>query len=182
MRLSIDHQTGFSYATPVASSYNEARMTPASSDHQTVWTSRISIDPVPWSFTYTDYWGTSVTTFEVHEPHERLTVHAQTVAETRGDDLPWDSERRVAASDLGWPALTDRGVIDSMTEYLTVGPRTAPPAELRALAAEQAPAATPAGGAGRLSDHRRPPDVREGLDLGDQHRRTGLGGRARRVP
>ena len=29
MRLSIDHKTGFRYASPVASSYNEARMTPA---------------------------------------------------------------------------------------------------------------------------------------------------------
>lgn len=138
MRLSIDHQTGFRYAGGVASSYNEARMTPVSTDHQTVWTSRISIDPSPWSFTYTDYWGTVVTTFELHEPHERLTVHAQGVVETRGDDLPWDTERRVGQSDLGWPALTDRGVVDSMTEYLTLSHRTAPPEELRALAAEHA--------------------------------------------
>jgi transglutaminase-like putative cysteine protease len=136
--LSIDHQTGFRYASPVASSYNEARMIPASTDHQTVWTSRVGIEPAPWSFTYTDYWGTAVTTFELHEPHERLTVHAQGVVETRGDDLPWDTERRIGQNDLGWPALHDRGVIDSMAEYLTVSPRTAPPEELVALAAEQA--------------------------------------------
>jgi transglutaminase-like putative cysteine protease len=137
MRLSIDHQTGFRYASPVKSSYNEARMTPTS-DGQTVWSSRITIEPAAWSFSYVDYWGTTVTTFELHEPHERLTVHAQALVDTRSDDLPWDTERRAARNDLGWPALRDRGVIDSMTEFLAVTPRTTPPDELAALAAEVA--------------------------------------------
>ena len=138
MRLSIDHQTGFRYASPVKSSYNEARMTPAATEQQTVWSSRVSIEPAAWSFTYTDYWGTTVTTFELHEPHERLTVHAQGVVETHGDELAWDIDRRVAPNDLGWPALRDRGVIDTMTEFLTVNDRTQPPDELLALAAEVA--------------------------------------------
>jgi transglutaminase-like putative cysteine protease len=135
MRLSIDHQTGFRYSSPVKSSYNEARMTPAATEHQTIWSSRLSIEPAAWSFSYTDYWGTRVTTFELHEAHERLTVHAQAVVDTHGDELAWDVERRIAPSDLGWPALRDRGVIDKMAEYLTVNRRTAPPEELRALAA-----------------------------------------------
>jgi len=138
MRLSIDHQTGFRYATPVASSYNEARMIPVGTSSQTVWSSRVNIEPSPWSFSYTDYWGTSVTTFELHEPHERLTVRAQAVVETRGDDLPWDTDRRIGGGDLGWPALHDRGVIDSMAEYLTYSYRTQPTPELAALAAETA--------------------------------------------
>ncbi len=135
MRLSIDHQTGFRYASKVSSSYNEARMTPVGSEHQTVWSSRVSIEPAAWSFTYVDYWGTTVTTFELHEPHQRLTVHAQGVVETHGDDLPWDLDRRIATNDLGWPALRDRGVIDTMTEYLVVTDRTRAPDELLQLAA-----------------------------------------------
>jgi len=138
VRLNIDHQTGFRYASPVKSSYNEARMTPAATEHQTIWSSRVSIEPAAWSFSYTDYWGTRVTSFELHEPHERLTVSAQTVVDTHGDDLTWDTDRRVAPGDLGWPALRDRGVIDKMAEYLTVNRRTAPSAELAALAAEVA--------------------------------------------
>ena len=134
MRLNINHKTGFRYASRVAASYNEARMTPASTGNQRVWSSRVSIDPAAWSFSYTDYWGTAVTTFEVHERHERLTVQAQAVVETRGDDLAWDTERRVAENDLGWPALQDRGVTDSMSEFLTIGWRTRPPEELLALA------------------------------------------------
>jgi len=135
MRLSIDHRTGFSYATRVKSSYNEARMTPARTEQQTVWSSRVTIEPAAWSFSYIDYWGTEVTTFEVHERHERLTVHAQGVVETRGDDLAWDVDRRVAPNDLGWAALHDRGVVDTMTEFLAVDDRTQPPAELIELAA-----------------------------------------------
>ena len=137
MRLNIDHRTGFRYSSPVKSSYNEARMTPTS-DGQTVWSSRITIEPAAWSFSYVDYWGTTVTTFELHEPHERLTVHAQALVDTRSDDLPWDTERRAARNDLGWPALRDRGVIDPMTDFLTVTDRTAPPPELTALVAEVA--------------------------------------------
>jgi len=136
MRLSIDHKTGFRYSFPVASSYNEARMVPVGTSTQTVWSSRVNIEPTPWSFTYADYWGTHVTTFELHEPHERLTVRAQAVVETRGDDHPWDTERRVGGGDLGWAALHDRGVVDSMAEYLTFSYRTQPPEELLALAAE----------------------------------------------
>jgi transglutaminase-like putative cysteine protease len=138
MRLSIDHKTGFRYASKVSSSYNEARMSPTSNEHQTVWSSRVSIEPAAWSFTYTDYWGTTVTTFELHEPHQRLTVHAQGVVETHGDDLAWDVDRRVAPNDLGWPALRDRGVIDSMTEYLAITDRTQPPTELLELIARVA--------------------------------------------
>lgn len=130
MRLNISHKTGFRYATRVKASYNEARMTPAATANQRVWSSRVSIDPSAWSFSYTDYWGTSVTSFEVHERHERLTVHAQAVVETRGDDLAWDTERRPAENDLGWPALLDRGVTDSMSEFLVLSARTQPPTEL----------------------------------------------------
>jgi transglutaminase-like putative cysteine protease len=135
MRMSINHKTGFRYQSPVASSYNEARMVPVTTDTQTVWSSRVTIDPVPWSFSYTDYWGTLVTTFELHEPHNRLTVHAQSVVETRVDDDPWDRTGQAAPHDLGWDALEDRTVIDSMAEFLAVTGRTRPPEELAALAA-----------------------------------------------
>ncbi|MCW2804200.1 MAG: hypothetical protein QOF52_3459 [Propionibacteriaceae bacterium] len=138
MRLSIDHTTGFRYRSPVGSSYNEARMVPATTEHQTVWSSRVSIEPQAWSFGYLDYWGTNVTTFEVHEPHDRLTVHAQAVVETRGDYDPWDTERRTSETDLGWKALLDRGVVDSMADFLTNSERTEPSDELADLAKDAA--------------------------------------------
>ena len=124
----------------------------------------MSIEPAAWSFTYTDYWGTTVTTFELHEPHERLTVHAQGVVETRGDDLTWDTDRRVAPNDLGWPALRDRGVIDTMTEFLTVNDRTQAPDELLALAAGAVGPAASAGRARHLRADPRPAELPARLD------------------
>jgi transglutaminase-like putative cysteine protease len=137
MRLSIEHRTGFRYSPRVKSSYNEARMSPVSTEYQTVWSSRVAISPYAWSFGYTDYWGTAVTAFELHEPHEQLEVTAQAVVETRGDGHAWDDERRVADTDLGWSALQNSGVVDSMTEFLTLNDRTEPPEELHELARQQ---------------------------------------------
>ena len=134
MRLSIDHHTGFRYASPVRASYNEARMTPLTTPDQTVWSSRVSIDPSTWNFTYTDYWGTQVTTFELHEPHDRLTVHAQAVVETRRSEDTWDTDRRPDPADLGWPELRDSQVTDAMAELLVQNSRTEPPEELLELA------------------------------------------------
>jgi transglutaminase-like putative cysteine protease len=159
MRLRIDHTTGFRYASPVGSSYNEARMVPAGTAQQTVWSSRVSIEPSAWSFGYLDYWGTNVTTFEVHEPHERLTVHAQAVVETRADGDPWDEDRQARGTDLGWEALRDRRVTDSMAEYLSTSARTEPSEELAALAREAAAAHPPRLAAleicGRVGDYLR---------------------------
>jgi transglutaminase-like putative cysteine protease len=142
MRLSIEHRTGFRYSSPVKSSYNEARMTPVRTPNQTVWSSRVAVSPYAWSFSYQDYWGTAVTAFELHERHQQLEVSAQAVVETRGDGDGWDVERRLAEDDLGWPELRDRGVVDSMTEFLTMNERTLPPDELHQLA-QQASASPP---------------------------------------
>ena len=143
MRLNIVHTTGFRYASPVYASYNEARMTPTAGETQTVWSSRLSIEPAAWSIGYTDYWGTAVTTFEVHERHTRLTVRSQSVVETHSVGIPWDTDRRVPDDDLDWAALRDRGVTDSMAEFLTVNDRTQPAEELlelsRAAVAGQSP-------------------------------------------
>ena len=182
MRLNINHKTGFRYASRVAASYNEARMTPASTGNQRVWSSRVSIDPAAWSFSYTDYWGTAVTTFEVHERHERLTVQAQAVVETRGDDLAWDTERRVAENDLGWPALQrpwshrlDVGVPDHRVAYPPAGgvARSGPGSRRSASAT---------GRARHLCPGRRARQLRAGLHQRDQCGGGGVGGRAGGVP
>lgn len=142
MRLSIDHRTSFRYATPVRASFNEARMTPVTSTRQVVWASRLTITPTPWRITYTDYWGTPVTCFELHEPHERLDIQAESLVETRPDHDAWDVERRVEPGDLDWAELRGTAVLDSMGEYLHNGTRTTPHPELADLAgalADRAP-------------------------------------------
>lgn len=138
MRLSIDHLTSFRYGTPVRASYNEARMTPVSSGRQVVWASRLTITPTPWRTAYTDYWGTPVTCFELHEPHDRLDIQAVSLVETRPDPDAWDTERRVGGADLPWAELHGGTVLDAMGEYLQNSSRTTPHEELAALAADLA--------------------------------------------
>lgn len=105
MQLRISHRTGFSYGGGAAASYNEARMTPLINSDQFVLSSDLDVSPVPWSFSYVDYWGTLVTAFELHERHDELTVTANsTVTVDRAapspDQLTWQ--------DLDDPVLRDQ--------------------------------------------------------------------------
>ena len=59
-------------------------MTPMTTSEQYVLRSRLEISPTPWSYEYRDYWGTTVTSFEVHDPHQDLTVVATSTVETQG--------------------------------------------------------------------------------------------------
>ena len=57
---------------------------------------RLEVTPTPWSSAYPDYWGSRVTTFEVHDPHTELTVVATSIvetsaAETQPERRPWEA-------------------------------------------------------------------------------------------
>ncbi len=134
MRLNIEHVTGFSYSTGVGSSYNEARMTPVTNSTQTVWSNRLTIAPSAWAYTYLDYWGTTVTAFELHDRHSELTVTSQGVVETHADPHPEETERRVADADLDWTAMRSTRVTDAMSELLGGSVQTDPDPELAGLA------------------------------------------------
>ncbi|RKR88559.1 transglutaminase-like putative cysteine protease [Micromonospora pisi] len=128
-RLKIIHRTGFSYAGKVASSYNEARMSPRNETRQAVLDARVEVWPSARTYRYEDYWGTSVTAFDVHSPHEALQVTAASTVETlpAGDLLPPGGGATWA--DLGRPEHVDR-----WHELLLPTPRTALDEELTALA------------------------------------------------
>lgn len=114
--LKIRHVTGFNYDGVATSSYNEARMTPLASARQQVPFSSLRVLPAAVQSTYRDYFGTVVTTFDLHEPHERLEVIAEATVETRAEPpLP----ARLSLADLAAPDL-----VDQMTEYLTPTART----------------------------------------------------------
>ena len=82
MRLRVRHVTGFSYDGAADSSYNEVRMTPLSLPRQRVEFSSLTITPYALQSTYRDYFDTIVTTFDLHESHERLEVVADATVET----------------------------------------------------------------------------------------------------
>ncbi|MDQ1415510.1 MAG: hypothetical protein QOF81_1123, partial [Acidimicrobiaceae bacterium] len=74
--------TRYEYTGTVTTSYNEARMTPLSVPGQTTIDARLDIRPSVRAFRYWDYWGTMVHAFDVHQPHDELTVTATAVVET----------------------------------------------------------------------------------------------------
>jgi transglutaminase-like putative cysteine protease len=96
-RLRIAHKSGFDYAGPVSSSYNEARMWPRNENRQAVLDARVEVWPPARTYRYEDYWGTVVTAFDVHAKHEALTVTATSTVETLpagdliGDGATWES-------------------------------------------------------------------------------------------
>jgi len=132
-RLKINHVSGYRYRSTVSASYNEARITPLTTDSQTTIDARVDVEPVSRPFRYWDYWGTLVHAFDVHTPHTELVVTGSSVVET---DLPQSAD-----PDFEWEGLTD--VSEDLCEYL--GPtRYVPLApEIVEIASEFRHAATP---------------------------------------
>jgi len=127
-RMQIRHRTGVAYAGPVTSSYNEARMLPSPEPRQSVLHASVTVTPFARTHQYQDYWGTTVTSFDVHTPHSALEVLAESVVETSGP-------APVRAGAPGWSDLAHPSTIDRWNEFLLETPRTALDEELTDLAA-----------------------------------------------
>lgn len=114
--LQVRHVTGFNYDGMADSSYNEARMTPVASAHQEVVDASLRVTPGAVQSTYRDYFGTIVTTFDLHEPHDRLEVVAQATIKTFVE--PHDT------ATLARHELQTAHVRDEFAEYLAPTART----------------------------------------------------------
>ncbi len=122
-QLRIVHRTGYTYPGGAVASYNEARMTPQSSHEQVVVHTRVDITPTPWVYSYSDYWGTRVTAFEVHERHEELGVVATSTV---------DVDRSVRGGlGLSWEELRAPEVAKDLAEMLELSHFTEPGPDLR---------------------------------------------------
>ncbi|MEP9416793.1 transglutaminase family protein [Gordonia sp. VNQ95] len=112
-RLRVVHSTGFAYKSPVTSSYNEARLTPRSDNRQNVIVNRVETVPATRSYRYTDYWGSAVTAFDLHAPHEELEVSGMSVVETEAGERPDDDRKR------DWEGIRNAEVEDRYDEMLS---------------------------------------------------------------
>src|ERR1700692_4242357 len=110
-RQRVLHATGYAYPSPATGSYNEARLTPRSDSRQNVVLNRVETVPATRSYRYVDYWGTAVTTFDLHAPHTELEVTSSSIVETDKDPLPKEK--------CGWEEVRSEAVIDRFDEYLT---------------------------------------------------------------
>ncbi|MGH9071011.1 MAG: transglutaminase family protein [Acidimicrobiales bacterium] len=109
-RLGICHRTGYRYNGPVAFSYNEARLTPLTTNRQVVLESSLDVYPPASTLRYWDYWGTLVHAFDVHVAHTQLAVTAASVVET--------SSPLSAPHDTSWEDLSGLAVADRFAELL----------------------------------------------------------------
>ena len=109
-RMRVVHATGYAYKSPVTASFNEARLTPRSDNRQNVILNRVETAPATRSYRYVDYWGTAVTSFDLHAPHTELEVIASSVVET---EKPEYSE-----IDITWDDLDTEAVVDKYDEVL----------------------------------------------------------------
>jgi transglutaminase-like putative cysteine protease len=109
-RIAVRHRTGYQYGSPARASYNEVRMTPATTGDQHTLASRLDTRPECRPLRYVDYWGTVVHAFDVHVPHTELVVTASSVVETAGP--------QPAPPEVGWDTLDDPPARDRHTELL----------------------------------------------------------------
>ncbi|MFN2607668.1 MAG: transglutaminase domain-containing protein [Acidimicrobiales bacterium] len=132
--LQIRHASGYHYRGEVTSSYNEARVTPLTTERQTAVETAVEVTPATRTYRYWDYWSTLVDAFDVHRPHTDLSVVGTSVVETMAPPPP--------STAAGWADLTSEVVTDRFAELLAptsyvpelpgVGPepdRSRPPAE-----------------------------------------------------
>ncbi|MGA8987111.1 MAG: transglutaminase family protein [Aeromicrobium sp.] len=132
--MRIRHTTGYQYEKGAVASFNEARMTPMTTSEQYVLRSRLEITPTPWSYEYRDYWGTTVMSFEVHDPHAELTVVATSTVETQ--EIP-PKPHGVTWAELG-------SVQDEWCEFLELSSWVSPaPGLLEELRSHRESAASP---------------------------------------
>lgn len=121
MQLRVTHTTEFTYDGKAVASFNQARLTPQTTPEQIVVHSRLEVTPHPWTYEYRDYFGSLVTSFEVMDPHEEMTVRATSTVQTN---------RRVAGQPTAtWEDLEKREVKDRWTEFLTLPALVSPPAD-----------------------------------------------------
>ncbi len=109
-RLKIEHRTGYRYESTVNASFNEVRMTPLTTRRQYVLSQNLHITPGASVQQFTDYWGTTVHSFDVHDPHMMLEVISQCTVDTEPE--------HISAPGIDWHELRDSSVVDRFCEFL----------------------------------------------------------------
>ncbi|MBV9794777.1 MAG: transglutaminase family protein [Actinobacteria bacterium] len=115
-RVGIVHTTRVAYSGAARASYNECRMTPPTLPRQIVLATSVRTGANVPIWSYRDYWGTTVSSFDIQEPHEELLVKASATVQT--------SAAPASPAPLPWPELHERAAASSVLEYLAATPRT----------------------------------------------------------
>jgi transglutaminase-like putative cysteine protease len=109
-RIRVTHSTHFQYDSEVLASFNEARMTPLNTQDQLLVHHSMTVIPAPTLFSYKDYFGTSVESFDLHASHTSLDIVSENMVETNAF-LP-------SKPSISWNHLDTESYRDEHYEYL----------------------------------------------------------------
>jgi transglutaminase-like putative cysteine protease len=140
----VRHRTTYKYEDLVSVSHHLLRLTPRDLPKQTCQESQVSILPAPTAtVTHIDYFGNTLTSFTLDEPHDSLIVEANSHLEVTAVEPPdfsasprWETVRGTMNGDP-----TD-DVLDAW-QYLFDTPRVKSSRELAAYASESFPEGRP---------------------------------------
>jgi transglutaminase-like putative cysteine protease len=149
-RLRIEHITSVRYAGPVLTSFNEARMTPLTLPTQITLESRVTAGAGVPVWTYSDYWGTFVSVFDLPEPHDDLVIRAAATVETQPFlGIPASAERP------SWRQIGERAADGRLLEFLLPTPLTTVADEISGTVIAAVPGLSPDAAAEAISDRVR---------------------------
>src|SRR6201999_407815 len=141
-RVGIVHTTKVTYSGAARASYNECRMTPPTLGRQTALATSVRTGSNVPIWSYRDYWGTTVSSFDIQEPHEELLVKASATVQT--------SPARPAPAPRPWPELRAAAGDSYVLEYLGETSRTTMDPEVVAAVAGRVAGADPAEAASEI--------------------------------
>jgi transglutaminase-like putative cysteine protease len=141
-RVGVVHTTKVTYRGTARASYNECRMTPPTMSRQTALATSVRTGSNVPIWSYRDYFGTTVSSFDIQEPHEELLVKASATVQT--------SAAPPAPVPLPWTELRERAAESYVLEYLAETRRTTMDDGVVAAVADRVAGADPAEAAGEI--------------------------------
>jgi transglutaminase-like putative cysteine protease len=115
----VVHRTEYRYDSDVSSSFGELYLLPRDVPGQVCRNSQVLIDPAPYDFRQrVDFYGNRVAYFAVLEPHDRLTVTAESTVDVNrpasvslAADQPWEMVRDRLRLDTSADGFDARGFL-----------------------------------------------------------------------
>ena len=141
-RVGVVHTTKVTYRGTARASYNECRMTPPTMTRQTALATSVRTGANVPIWSYRDYFGTTVSSFDIQEPHEELLVKASATVQT--------SAAPPAPVPLPWTELREQAAHSSVLEYLAGTRRTTMDDDVVAAVAGRVAGADPAEAAAEI--------------------------------
>lgn len=139
MRLQVEHETHYQYASPVLLSHQLLHLSPRALPWQSCHAHELSIEPAPGErHERADYFGNQVTQILIAAPHPELRVHARSTVQV----APREREA-LARPRAAWEAARDAARREA-SEFIHESPHVETWRELAQFAAQSFPAARPA--------------------------------------